>query len=175
MEGNNLPDIPLPYDTASEYIKFSHDTSKPYSVEMIGKTEATVTVKVPKTAALKKPGYGGLRVRKVSGTGEEKEAIYSNPVPFFPIATGVVSNWTERAQDVIVKAVGPIVGDYSEWPKTRIYSLAANEQVWTELMTGFQYRAEGSLDNGGWSIVFDNVWTLDPEGADFGFNITPSW
>ena len=72
-------------------------------------------VKVPNTAGLKKPGYGGLRIRNVLDTGEK---IYSNPVSFFPIAEGEVRNTGQTIVNVTIEAVKPIVGDYSPLPPT---------------------------------------------------------
>ncbi len=64
ISGENLPDIAPPYTTASENIKFNHVVTIPYEVEVINRAETEITVRVPDTAALEKPGYGGLRLRR---------------------------------------------------------------------------------------------------------------
>jgi len=171
ISGDNLPNIAPPYTTASEHIKFSHDWSMPYRVEVISKTETEITVRVPDTAGLMKPGYGGLRLRKVVREGGEEESIYSNPVPFYPIAQGIIRNSTEGWQNVTMSALAPISGDYNPLPPPVVYQVPPNGSVGIRLMTGFTY---GALGGPGTQGTIENIWTLTPEAIDFEFDIFPS-
>jgi hypothetical protein len=170
ISGENLPDIAWPYTAASENIKFSHDLTMPYKVEVISKTETEITARVPDTAGLMKPGYGGLRLRKVVGEGEEKESIYSNPIPFYPISEGVISNSTESWQNVTMKALNPIAGDYSPLPRPIIYPITPRGSVWINLMTGFTYEATGGPGTLG---SVQDIFLLTPNPTDFEFDIIP--
>ena len=166
IAGGDLPEIA--YETASENIKFSHDMARPYQVEMISKTGNEIKVKVPNTAGLMKPGYGGLRLRKVVGQGEEKESIYSNPIPFYPIAEGIIRNQTGTRQDVLMEALKPVSGDYSPLPGPIIYPVPPNTSVWIKLMTGFTYQAVGGPGTTG---TMNDIWVLTPAETDFEFDI----
>jgi hypothetical protein len=170
ISGDNLPNITPPYTTASENIKFSHDWSMPYRVEVISKTDTEITVMVPDTAGLMKPGYGGLRLRKVVGEGQEMESIYSNPIPFYPIAQGIIRNSTESWQNVTMNALAPISGDYNPLPPPVVYQVPPNDSVGIRLMTGFTY---GALGGPGTQGTIDDIWTLTPDAIDFQFDIFP--
>jgi hypothetical protein len=171
ISGDNLPDIAPPYTTAAENIKFNHIVTSPYSVEVISKTDTEITVRVPDTAALEKPGYGGLRLRKAVGEGEEKESIYSNPIPFYPIAEGSIENSTGTWQNVTMRALAPIAGDYSPLPLPVVYQVAPNGSEWIELITGFTYEAVG---NPGTRGSVQDIFRLNPNPTDFEFYISPS-
>ena len=120
-------------------------------------------VKVPNTAGLKKPGYGGLRVRNVFGTGEK---IYSNPVSFFPIAEGEVRNTGQTIVNVTIEAVKPIVGDYSPLPQTiTINNLSPGVSVPIQLITGFTYKATAN------TTVTKDIYLLTPNAVDFIFEV----
>jgi hypothetical protein len=142
----------------------------PYEVEVISRAETEITVRVPDTAALMKPGYGGLRLKKVVGEGEEKESIYSNPIPFYPIAEGSIENSTGSWQNVTMRALAPIAGDYSPPPLPVVYQVSPNGSAWIELMTGFTYEAAGSPGTRG---SIQDIFRLTPNPTDFEFYIFP--
>jgi hypothetical protein len=163
LTGNNLPVINGPFPTTSEDIRFQHDLTKPYIVEVINKTDTDIIVKVPNMAGLIKPGYGGLRVRNILDTGEK---IYSNPVSFFPIAEGVVNNIGDTTVNVTVEAIGPIVGDYALLPETIIIeSLPPGVSQPIQLMTGFTYTATANKS------VTKDIESLTPDIIDFVFEV----
>ncbi|MBI4837629.1 MAG: hypothetical protein HY806_00440 [Nitrospirae bacterium] len=163
LTGNNLPMIDEPFPATSENVRFHHDISKPYTVEVINKTDTDITVKVPNTAGLLKPGYGGLRVRNILNTGEK---IYSNPVFFFPIAQGEVRNSGQTVVDITVEATNPITGDYNQLPQTiNINGLAPGASQPIQLMTGFTYAATAN------STVTKDIELLTPNAIDFVFEL----
>lgn len=163
LAGNNLPIINGPFPTTSEDVRFHHDVTKPYTVEVINKTDTDITVTVPNTAGLLKPGYGGLRVRNILDTGEK---IYSNPVSFFPIAEGEVKNIGTTTINVTIETISPIVGDYALLPETiTINNLLPGASQPIQLTTGFTYRATANTS------VTKNIELLTPEPIDFVFEV----
>lgn len=163
LTGNNLPTIDGPFPITSEDVRFHHDLTKPYTVEVINKTDTDITVKVPNTAGLLKPGYGGQRVRNILDTGEK---IYSNPVSFFPIAEGEVKNIGQTTVDVTIEAIGPIVGDYNQLPQTiNISGLAPSASQPIQLMTGFTYTATANTSD------TQDIELLTPDAIDFVFEV----
>jgi len=168
LTGDNLPD---PADQPNtKGVCFSADLTKPYSVELISRTETEITVKVPNTAGLEKPGYGGLRVKNVleRSEGEEtlEEIIYSNPVSFFPIAEGEIVNYGKFLIDAHVEATKPILGDYNQLPRPISYPVLPGDRVLIQLMTGFTYHVTGGTTDGTVDIE-----VLTPEAIDFSIGV----
>ena len=166
LTGNNLPTtngtFPIILDDNASDVRFHHST-EPYTTEVINSTNTDITVKVPNTAGLKKPGYGGLRVRNVLDTGER---IYSNPVSFFPIAAGEVRNIGQTVVNVTIEATKPIVGDYSPLPSIiTINNLAPGASQVIQLMTGFTYKATAN------TTVIKDIELLTPNAVDFVFEV----
>jgi hypothetical protein len=168
LTGDNLPD---PADQPNtKGVCFNADSTKPYSIELISRTETEITVKVPNTAALEKPGYGGLRVKNVLERleGEEtlEEIIYSNPVSFFPIAEGEIVNYGKFLIDAHVEATKPILGDYNQLPRPISYPVLPGDRVLIQLMTGFTYHVTGGTTDGTVDIE-----VLTPEAIDFSIGV----
>ena len=137
LTGDNLPIINGPFPTTTDSVRFHHSGSP--TVDVVDKTDTTITVKVPSNAALVKPGYGGLRLRKVLSTGE---VVYSNPVPFFPIADGVVKNVGTAPINVTVEAIQPILGDYNQLPDSIVINdLQPGLAESIQLVAGYEYVA----------------------------------
>jgi len=156
ITGNNLP--LLPYD-----VIFTHDPTKPYIIDVINQTETEITAKVPNTAGINKPGYSGLRVRYILDT---EEMIYSNPVPFFPIAEGIVTNTGEELINVTVEAIGPIYGDYDQLPEAIVIEgLHPGTSGQIQLITGFTYIATANTSDTK-EIVY-----ITPDAVDFVFEV----
>jgi hypothetical protein len=163
ITGNNLPVIEGPYPTATDNVNFHHDLTKPYSAEVTARTDNDITVKVPNTAGLLKPGYGGLRVKNILDTGE---MVYSNPVSFFPIAEGEVRNIGTTTINVTIEAISPIVGDYALLPETiTINNLLTGASQPVQLKTGFTYRATAN------TTVTKDISLLTPDPVDFVFEV----
>jgi hypothetical protein len=135
--------------------------------EVVDRRDNEIFVKVPNTAAILKPGYGGLRVRKIVGSGEAEETIFSNPVPFFPIAEGIVKNLGDTTQIVTMKAVKPITGDY-QVPDPITFTVPPDASVRIELFTGFTYDA---VNEAGIPWIEQDIYTLTPDDIDFEFDI----
>jgi hypothetical protein len=163
ITGDYLPEIEGPFPTTSRNVNFSHDPSRPYTAEVINRTDTEITTKVPNTAAILKPGYGGLRVRRV--VPETEEMIYSNPLPFFPIAEGEIRNLGGVLINATIEAVKPILGDYNQLPQPVIYSVLAGDSVLIQLITGFTYKATGNTSS------TQDIWTITPEAIDFVFDL----
>ncbi|HDZ62057.1 MAG TPA: hypothetical protein ENH40_02795 [Nitrospirae bacterium] len=160
ITGNNLPMPPT-----SDYVRFQHNLTEPYTVELLSKTDTEIIVKVPNTAGLKKPGYGGLRVSNVSAVGEK---IYSNPVPFYPIAQGEVTNTGQSTIDVTITANAPIVGDNNQLPlpsSVNITGLAPGASLPVNLKTGYNYTAAAN------SSDTQDIEILKPGEPDFIFEV----
>jgi hypothetical protein len=168
ITGDMLPEIPGPYPVNTNYVRFNHTVEWPYSARVTYKTDSEITVEVPNTAALEKPGYGGLRVKKVYGSGETEETIFSNPIPFFPIADGIIQNLEETWQNVTMEAVKPISGDFQELPRPIVYPIGPNDSQWIQLITGYTYRAVGETGTY-WSP--QDIYTLTPYENDFEFDV----
>jgi hypothetical protein len=152
-------------------VAFNADLTKPYSVEVVSSTDTGITVKVPNTAALEKPGYGGLRVKNVleRSQGEQtlEEIIYSNPVSFFPIAQGQVRNVGKFNLTVTIVPIQPILGDYNQFPPSIIsYPIPAGGSVSIQLMTGFVYRVTG-----GSTDTTVPISVLTPDAVDFVIDV----
>jgi hypothetical protein len=167
ITGDTLPEIPGPYPVNNNDVRFNHEVAWPYNARVTYKTDSQITVEVPNTAAIVKPGYGGLRVRKVYEFGETEETIFSNPIPFFPIADGIVNNLEETSQNVTMEAVKPLSGD-CEVPNPTTFTLPPQGSVQIELITGFTYRAvcESGII---WSPM--DIHTLTPDEIDFEINL----
>jgi len=163
ITGDYLPEIDGPFPSTSRNISFSRDPSRPYTAEVISRTDTVITTKVPNTAAILKPGYGGLRVRSI--LPETEEMIYSNPVPFFPIAEGEIRNFGGGLINANIEAVKPILGTYSQLPGPVTYPVLAGNSVWIQLMTGFTYKATANTS------VTQDIWTITPDAFDFIFDL----
>ena len=163
ITGDYLPEIEGPIPTSSRNINFSRDPSRPYTAEVISRTDTEITTKVPNSAAILKPGYGGLRVRRI--LPETEEMIYSNPVPFFPIAEGKIRNLGGVLINATVEAVKPILGDYNQLPPSISYPVPAGDSVWIQLLTGFTYKATANTS------VTQDIWAITPDPADFVFDL----
>jgi len=161
--GDYLPEIGGPFPTTSRNVNFNHDTRWPYTAEVISRTDTEITAKVPNSAAIVKPGYGGLRVRRV--VSETEEMIYSNPVPFFPIAEGEIRNSGKASINATIEAVKPILGDYNQLPGPIIYPVLPGQSVSLQLMTGFTYKATTNTS------FTQDIWTLTPDPMDFVFDL----
>ncbi len=161
--GDYLPEIGGPFPTTSRNVNFNHDTRWPYTAEVISRTDTEITAKVPNSAAIVKPGYGGLRVRRV--LPETEEMIYSNPVPFFPIAEGEIRNSGRASINATIEAVKPILGDYNQLPGPIIYPVLPGQSVSLQLMTGFTYKATANTS------FTQDIWTLTPDPMDFVFDL----
>jgi hypothetical protein len=161
--GDYLPEIGGPFPTTSRNVNFNHDTRWPYTAEVISRTDTEITAKVPNSAAIVKPGYGGLRVRRV--VPETEEMIYSNPVPFFPIAEGEIRNSGKASINATIEAVKPILGDYNQLPGPIIYPVLPGQSVSLQLMTGFTYKATANTS------FTQDIWTLTPDPMDFVFDL----
>jgi hypothetical protein len=164
---DDLPDIKEPFPLKTQDISFNHSVRWPYMAEVVDRRDNEIFVKVPNTAAIVKPGYGGLRVRKIVESGETEETIFSNPVPFFPIAEGIVKNLGDTPQIVTMKAVKPITGDY-QVPDPITFTVPPDASVPIELFTGFTYDA---VDAGGIPWIEQDIYTLTPDDIDFEFDI----
>ncbi len=163
LTGNDLPSIMGPFPTFSGVVRFNHDSTKPYSAEVLSSSDTEIVAAVPNTTALVKPGHGGLRVRDILPTGE---TVWSNPVSFFPIAHGVVKNVGLVPTTVTVKAIQPIMGFYGVLPSSislGVLDPGASREV--DLVTGFRYVAEANVSNTK-DIVF-----LTPDEIDFVFEV----
>jgi len=165
MTGDYLPEIEGPFPTTSRNVNFNHDMRWPYIAEVINRTDTEITAKVPNTAAIVKPGFGGLRVRRI--IPETEEMIYSNPVPFFPIAEGEIRNSGGVLINATVEAVKPILGDYNhnQLPQRVMCSVSAAGSVLIQLMTGFTYDATANTS------VTQDIWTITPDPVDFIFDL----
>ncbi len=165
LTGNNLPIINGPFPTTSEDVRFQHDMTKSYTTEIVNVTTNDITAKVPNTAGLLKPGYGGLRVRHLLDTGEK---IYSNPVSIFPIAQGEVTNTGQSTIDVTITANAPIVGDNNQLPlppPVTVTGLAPLATAAVDLKTGYNYTAAAN------STDTQDIEILKPGEPDFIFNV----
>jgi len=126
----------------------------------------TITALVPDSAGVTKPGAGGLRLLTTLATGE---VLFSNPVPFTPLAQGQVANSTEAALEVTITAVGPITdGAPAPLPAPVTVTVPPKGAVPNvPLPTGFRYTtappAQGQPANG------FPVEYLDANGAVFVF------
>jgi hypothetical protein len=163
ITGDDLPEIESPFPTTSRNVNFSHDESRPYTAEVINRTDTEITAKVPNIAAIRKPGYGGLRVRRI--IPDTEEMIYSNPVPFFPIAEGEIRNSGGTLISATIEAVKPILGDYDQLPQPIIYPVPAGDPVSIQLKTGFTYKATANTS------VTQDIWTITPDAVDFIFDL----
>jgi hypothetical protein len=147
-------------------VSFNVDLTKPYSVEVLNSTDMAITAKVPNTAALEKPGYGGLRVKTFTEGGE---AIYSNAVSFFPIAEGQVRNVGKFDLTVKIEAIQPILGDnnHNQFPPSiSSYPIPAGGSVSIQLTTGFVYRVTG-----GSTDTTVPISVLTPDAVDFVIDV----
>ena len=149
---------PLPADL----VRFNHDKEKPYVIEALAQTDDTITVRVPATAALEKPGYGGLRVREIYDTGE---TVFSNPLPFFPIANGLVENIGPLPAIVTILPIKPVVGDYPQLPSSKTFYLAPGDVTSLDLVTGFTYEVRANLTQ------TVDIMKLSPDGLDFRIQV----
>lgn len=131
---------------SSSEVRFEHDLNRPYLVEVISQSDTAITVKVPQTTCLVKPGYGGVRMRTTLATGEK---VYSNSVPFFPIVPTVITNLAGFFENplpldqVTVEAVFPILGDYAFLPAPLMVD-TDQTRVTVSLKAGFIYVAKGT-------------------------------
>ncbi len=160
ITGNNLPMPPT-----SDYVRFQHNLTEPYTVELLSKTDTEIIVKVPNTAALVKPEYGGLRVVDILASGEK---IYSTSLIFFPIAEGEVTNTGGSTIDVTITADAPIVGDNNQLPlppSVNITGLAPGASLPVNLKTGYNYTASAN------STDTQDIEFLKPGEPDFIFNV----
>ena len=157
LTGDHLPDPADPNNIDRKVVCFDRDLTKPYILELIDRTETEIKVKVPNTAGVTKPGYGGIRVENVL---EGREFIFSNPVSFFPIAEGEIRNLQGGILNATIEAVKPIFGDYDQLPLPASYTVVDSLPI--QLMSGFTYHVTGwgpdkTIDISG----------LTPEPVDF--------
>jgi hypothetical protein len=162
ITGDHLPEIEGPFPTTSRKVTFNHDTRLPYTTDIISWTDTEVSAKVPNSAAIQKPGYGGLRLREIF---ETEEMIYSNPVPFFPIAEGEIRNSGPVSINATIEAVMPISGDYNQLPKPIIYPVLQGDSVIIQLMTGFTYKGTANTS------MTQDIPALTPDPIDFVFEL----
>jgi hypothetical protein len=157
IAGDNLPDPAGQPETRG--VCFNADQTKPYIIELISRTETEIKVKVPNTASLEKPGYGGLRVKNVL---EGEQVIYSNPLSFFPIAEGKIENSAQVPINVTIEAARPIYGDYKELPRPISYPVLQGDSLSIQLMTGFIYHVTGGATD-----MTKDIKYLTPDLIDF--------
>jgi hypothetical protein len=162
IQGDRLPQIPGPYPAPAEPVRFSHHKEAPYTVVAQQASEESIRVAVPDTAALEKPGYGGLRVRTVY---DSQETVFSNPLPFFPLAVGMVEHVGTRPALVTISAVKPTLGDYGPLPPSQSFPLAPGESTALELTTGFTYQFQANTTQRA------DILKLTPQASDFHIEV----
>ncbi len=104
-------------------------------------TLGTIQARVPPFAATRKPGVGGLRLRReIPGQLPTPELIWSNPVPFIPIAEVVLRNTTAVPLRVSVMAAGSIEPNAPEPPPAPVQvDVPPSGAVSLAVPTGFLY------------------------------------
>jgi hypothetical protein len=111
----------------------------PSVTQEVGRDATSITAIVPDGIGVAKPGAGGLRLLKTLPTGDK---IYSNPVPFTPLAEGVLVRGvtSQTPLPVTVEAIAPIIPSAPEpLPEPIAVTLPPGSLLPLTLPTGFRY------------------------------------
>jgi len=140
----------------------------PSVTQEVSRDAISITAIVPDGIGVAKPGAGGVRLLKTLPSGDK---IYSNPVPFTPLAEGVLVRGVASPTplSVTVEAIAPIIPSAPEpLPPPITVTLPPGSLLPLTLSTGFRYittPASPSTPPAGLPVEF-----LIPGSDDFVFS-----